>query len=57
MDKYRVTFIEEEVCHIVIEAESDEQAKELFWDGNFDNEDVIRIGGEVSECIWVHKEA
>jgi hypothetical protein len=57
MEKYRVTFIEEEVCHITIEAESEEQAKELFWNGKFYCEDVIRIGGEVSECTWVEKEA
>jgi hypothetical protein len=53
MEMYQVTFVEDtvlEVC-VVMEAKSKEQAKELFWDELFDNENVICVGGEITERI------
>lgn len=45
MKKYKVHWDRSDYGHIVIEAESKEQAEELFMSGEFDEKDLYIKGG------------
>ena len=51
MPKYLISFTEEDWYNITIEADSYEDAKEKFWQGDFDYEDVVHTGTEIQESI------
>lgn len=51
MKKYLISFTEEDWCNITIEANSLEEAKDKFWSGEFDVEDIRHTGGEIQESI------
>ena len=55
MSKYLISFTEENWYHITIEADSLEEAKELFWSGEFDNEDTLHTGTEIQESIDIEE--
>jgi hypothetical protein len=53
--KFLISFTEEDWYNITIEADSLEEAKELFWSGEFDNEDIRHTGTEIQEDIDVEE--
>lgn len=58
MDKYVVSWTEEIWQRVVIEAESEDHARELFWSGEFDSDTVKVTGGDiqVDPDVWKVKE-
>ena len=55
MASYLISFTEEEWYNISIEADSFEEAKEKFWSGDFDHEDIIHTGTEIQESIDIEE--
>lgn len=55
MPKYLISFTEEDWYNITIEANSEEEAKELFWSGEFDTEDVRHTNTEIQESIDIEQ--
>lgn len=55
MPKYLISFTEEDWYNITIEADSYEDAKEKFWQGDFDNDGVVYIGCEIQESIDIEE--
>ena len=51
MPKYLISFTEEDWYQIVIEADSERQAKDKFWTQDFDPEDIVHTGTEIQESI------
>ena len=55
MSKYLISFTEEDWYNITIEADSYEEAKDKFWNGEFDTEDVKHTGTEIQESIDIEQ--
>jgi hypothetical protein len=55
MPKYLISFTEEDWYNITIEAESEEEAKDKFWRGDFDYEDTVHTGTEIQESIDIEQ--
>ena len=55
MSKYLISFTEEDWYNITIEADSYEDAKDKFWHGDFDYEDVKHTGTEIQESIDIEE--
>ena len=51
MTKYLISWTEEVWQNVVIEAESKEQVRELFYSGEFDMDTVKVTGGEIQDGI------
>ena len=51
MTKYLISWTEEVWQRVVIEAESKEQVRELFFSGEFDMDTVKVTGGEIQDGI------
>lgn len=51
MSKYLISWTEEIWQNVVIESESKEEARELFYSGEFDMETVKVTGGEIQDGI------
>lgn len=51
MARFRVEWTREQWFYVEIEAESPEQAKEKFWDGDYENEQMF--GSEIQEGVDV----
>ena len=55
MPRYLISFTEEDWYNITIEADSFEDAREKFWQGDFDHEDVKHTGTEIQESIDIEE--
>ena len=55
MSKYLISFTEEDWYNIVIEADSERQARDKFWSADFDFEDVVHTGTEIQESIDIEQ--
>ena len=53
MTKYLISWTEEVWQNVVIEAESKEQVRELFYSGEFDMDTVKVTGGEIQDGIAI----
>lgn len=56
MSKYLISWTEEVRQRVVIEAESMEQVRELFYSGEFDMDTVKITGGEIQDGIDIEEE-
>ena len=54
MPKYRVKYVYENWYDLDIEAESEEQAREIFYAGEFET-DPTPIGGQIQEVIDIEE--
>jgi len=55
MDKYVVSWTEEIWQKVIIEAESEEEARELFYSGEYDIDSVKVTGGEIQDGVDINK--
>jgi hypothetical protein len=55
MDKYVVSWTEEIWQKVIIEAESEEEARELFYYGEFNIDSVKVTGGEIQDGVDINK--
>jgi U3 small nucleolar RNA-associated protein 14 len=55
MTKYLVSWTEEVWQRVVIEAESREQVRELFFSGEFDMDTILVTGGEIQDGIDIEE--
>jgi len=55
MDKYVVSWTEEIWQKVIIEAESKEEARELFYSGEFNIDSVKVTGGEIQDGVDINK--
>jgi hypothetical protein len=53
--QYTVSYTVEKWRRVVIEAESEEQAREKFWAGEFDFDEVEEFGTEVQDGVDVEE--
>lgn len=49
--KYEIKFTEEMWNRLIIEAESEKQARDKFFSGEWDDEEASNIGGEIHPDI------
>jgi len=57
MARFKIDWTEELWQQVYIEAESEEQARELFWQGEFDNQLIELYGTEVQDSVLVEEVA
>ena len=55
MTKYLISWTEEVWQRVVIEAESREQVRELFFSGDFDMDTVQVTGGEIQDGVDIEE--
>lgn len=53
MARFKIDWTEELWQQVYIEADSEEQARELFWQGEFDNQQIELYGTEVQDSVLV----
>jgi hypothetical protein len=53
MSKFRVEWTREQWFYVEIEADSPEQAKEKFWEGDYENEQMF--GSEIQDGVEAHE--
>jgi hypothetical protein len=53
--QYTVSYTVEKWRRVVVEADSEEQAREKFWAGDFDHEEVEEFGAEIQEGVDVEE--
>jgi len=51
MPKYLVSWKEEDWYNVIIEADSAYEAQDKFWGREYDPEDTVHVGSEVSGSI------
>jgi hypothetical protein len=51
MNNYMVSWTEEVWYRVNIQANSIEEAKEMFWSGDFDSSESKETGGEIQDGI------
>ena len=56
MTKYAVEWTEEVWKRVVIEAESEDQARELFWTGAYDDTFEYVTGGEIQDSVTIEED-
>lgn len=57
MARFKIDWTEELWQQVYIEADSEEQARELFWQGEFDNQLIELYGTEVQDSVLVEEVA
>jgi len=57
MARFKIDWTEELWQQVYIEADSEEQARELFWQGEFDNQQIELYGTEVQDSVLVEEVA
>jgi hypothetical protein len=55
MPKYLVSWKEEDWYNVIIEADSAYEAQDKFWGREYDPEDIVHTGAEVSESIDIEE--
>ena len=55
MKTYRILYTYEKWYSVNIAAESEEQARELFFSGEFNDEDQVLIGEEIQDGIDIEE--
>lgn len=53
--QYTVSYTVEKWRRVVIEADNEEQAREKFWAGDFDHEEVEEFGAEIQDGVDVEE--
>lgn len=53
MAKYQIEFTDEIWQRIIIEANSEDEAREIFASGEFDWTDVQTFGGEIQDSVEI----
>lgn len=54
MAKYRVKYVYENWYDVDIEAESEEQARDIFYSADFNGEPTL-VGGELQDSVIIEK--
>jgi len=57
MARFKIDWTEELWQQVYIEADSEEQARELFWQGEFDNQQIELYGTEIQDSVLVEEVA
>lgn len=55
MSKYLIAWTEEDWYNVVIEAPSQNDALDMFWNQEYDREDIKHIGTELQDSIEVEQ--
>lgn len=55
MARFKIDWTEELWQQVYIEADSEEQARELFWQGEFDNQLIELYGTEIQDSVLVEE--
>lgn len=53
--QYKVSYTVELWNRVVIEADNEEQAREKFWAGDFDFDEVEEFGREIQDGVDIEK--
>lgn len=57
MARFKIDWTEELWQQVYIEADSEEQARELFWQSEFDTQQIELYGTEIQDSVLVEEVA
>ena len=55
MTKYLVSWTEEDYLNILIEADSADEAREKFYNSEFDDQKILHVGTELQDSVEVEE--
>lgn len=55
MTKYLISWVEEDWLNVLIEADSADEARDKFYNSEFDDQHIVHIGTELQDSVEVEE--